>query len=192
MELLLKEKEASPMNFFNITSNRRSIRKFENKPVEQEKIMRLLEAALRAPSSRGGRSWEFVVITDAELLNKLSKARPGGSSFFKGAPLAIAVCADPAKSDPWIEDATIAAITIQYAACALGLGSCWSQMRLREHNDQMSAGQYVGDLLGLPSNLELECVLAIGYPAESKSPYARDELLFERISYNRFGQHLTP
>lgn len=180
------------MDFFDITHTRRSIRKFENKPVEQEKILQLLEAALRAPSARNDRPWEFVVINDAEILNKLSSARPGGSAFFKGAPLAIAVCADPEKSGPWIEDATIAALTIQYAACALGLGSCWSQMRMREHNDQISAGEYVGDLLGLPSNLELECVLAIGYPAESKSPHARDELLFDRISYNRFGQHEAP
>jgi nitroreductase len=177
------------MDFFDITHTRRSIRKFENRPVEQEKIMRLLEAALRAPSARSGRPWEFVVITDGKLLNKLSTTRPGGSAFFKSAPLAIAVCADPEKSAPWIEDASIAAITIQYAAVAQGLGSCWSQMRMREHNDQMSAGQYVADILDLPANLELECILAIGYPAESKPAYAKDELLFDRISYNRFGRH---
>jgi nitroreductase len=180
------------MHFFDIVSSRRSIRKFENKPVEQEKIIRLLETALRAPSSRGMRPWEFVVITDVELLNKLSAARPGGSGFFKGAPLAIAICAYPEKSAPWIEDTTIAALTIQYAAVDLGLGSCWSQMRMREHNDQISAGQYVAGVLGLPDHLELECILAIGYPAESKPSYAKDELLFERISYNRFGQHETP
>ena len=180
------------MEFFDIVTNRRSIRKFEAKPVEQEKIDRVLEAALRAPSAKSSRPWEFVVVTDAQVLEKLSSARPGGSQFLKNAPVAIAICADPEKCGPWIEDATIVAVTMQYAACAVGLGSCWSQMRMREHNDEITAGQYVAGVLGLPANLELECIVAMGYPAESKSGYAKDDLLFERVSYNRFGNHDAP
>lgn len=180
------------MDFFDVVTARRSIRKFEAKPVEQEKVNRILEAVLRVPSARGKRPWEFIVVTDTGLLEKLSAARPGGSAFIKGAALAIAVCADPGKSGPWIEDATIAALTIQLAAQSLGLGTCWSQMRNREHNDQVTAGQYVAGVLGLPEHLELECIVALGYPAESKPPYPEEDLQFDRVSYDRFGNHEAP
>jgi nitroreductase len=176
------------MDFFDIIKTRRSIRKFEKKPIENEKIDTILEAALRAPSARGGRPWDFVVVTDKDLLTKLSVARPGGAGFLKNAALAIVICADPEKSGPWIEDTTIAALTIQLTAQALGLGSCWSQMRMREHNDQKSAGEYVAELLELPAAFEIECIIGIGYPDETKTAYAKEDLLLERISYNRYGQ----
>ena len=175
------------MDFFDVISSRRSIRQFENKPIEKNKVDQILEAALRSPTSRGGRPWEFVIVSDPGLLDKISKSRPGGAGFLKDAPLAIAVCADPQKSGPWVEDATIAALTIQLAARALDMGSCWSQIRMRNYNDQKSSAQYVAEILGLPENLKVECIIGLGYPAESKSPYDKKELLFDRVSYNHFG-----
>jgi len=91
---------------------RRSIRKFEQRPVEQEKVERLIEAALRSPSSRGFCPWEFVIVTDRTRLADLSRSKEHGSSFLKNAPLCIVVCADPEKSDVWVEDASIASIFI--------------------------------------------------------------------------------
>ena len=81
--------------FLSLVQKRRSIRRYEDKPVEPEKIDRLIEVALRAPSSRGFNPWEFVVVTDPILLEKLSKAKPHGASFLKDASLGIVVCADP-------------------------------------------------------------------------------------------------
>ncbi len=81
--------------FMSLIQKRRSIRKFLEKPVEEEKIDFLIEAALRAPSSRGFNPWEFVIVTERDLLAKLSGAKIHGSGFLKNAPLGIVVCADP-------------------------------------------------------------------------------------------------
>ena len=176
------------MDFFEVVDKRRSVRKFTDKPVEKEKLDRILEAALRAPTARSARPWQFVVVDQPELLAKLAVARTAGSAFLKGAAVAVAVCADPAKSGPWIEDATIAAVFMQLSARALGLGSCWSQVRMREHNDQVTAGAYVAEVLGLPQGMEVECIVALGYPDESKPAYERADLPWACVSHNRFGQ----
>ena len=76
--------------------HRRSIRRFSTQSVEAEKIDALLEAALRAPSSRELRPWEFVVVTEPATLQKLAEAKQHGAGFLAGAPLAIVVAADPA------------------------------------------------------------------------------------------------
>jgi len=96
--------------FMDLIANRRSIRRFSGDKVEAQKVELLKEAALRAPSSRGVNPWEFIFITDRNLLAKLSAAKPHGSTFLKDAPLGIVVCADPEKSDVWVEDASIATI----------------------------------------------------------------------------------
>ena len=80
--------------FMSLIQKRRSIRRFLAKPIEDEKIEMLIEAALRAPSSRGLNPWEFIVVTERDLLEKLSSAKTHGSEFLKNAPLGIVVCAD--------------------------------------------------------------------------------------------------
>jgi len=117
--------------FLSLAQSRRSIRKYQNKPVESEKIDRLVEALLRAPTSMGKNSWEFVVVTDRSLLKELSSAKPHGAAFLKNAALGIVVCGNPQVTDVWIEDASIASIFIHLAATSLELGSCWIQ--IREH-----------------------------------------------------------
>ena len=107
--------------FLSLVQKRRSIRQYLEKPVEKEKIELLIEAALRSPSSRGFNPWEFIVLTDRDLLAKLSKAKPHGASFLKNAPLGIVVCADPEKCDVWVEDASIASIFLHLAAESLEL-----------------------------------------------------------------------
>ena len=174
--------------FMNLIANRRSIRRFTKEKVESQKIELLKEAALRAPSSRGVNPWEFVFLTDPNLLGKLSGAKPHGSSFLKDAQLGIVVCADPAKSDVWVEDASIAAIFIQLAATSLELGSCWIQIRDRMHDGSQTAGAFIADVLNIPSTLKVEAMIAIGYPAESKSPHPKEELQNEKIHLNRYGK----
>jgi nitroreductase len=174
--------------FMDLIRVRRSVRKFKNRDVEPEKIDRLIEAALRSPSSRGVNPWEFVVVTDPELLGRLSAAKPHGASFLKKAPLAVVVCADPGKSDVWVEDASIAAIFLHLAAASLGLGSCWIQIRKRDHAPGRTAGEYVRKLLHIPEGLEVESIVAIGYPAEEKLPHPASSLMDEKVSYNRYGK----
>ncbi|MGB5747976.1 MAG: nitroreductase family protein [Desulfobacterales bacterium] len=173
--------------FLPLIQNRRSIRKYQKKAVEAETIDQLVEALLRAPTSMGKNSWDFVVVTDPSLLEQLSRAKPHGATFLKNAPLGIVVCGDPQISDVWIENSAIASIYIHLAAASLNLGSCWIQIRERPHDDTRSAEAYVADVLDLPAHLRVLSIIAIGYPDESKAPHPKDALTYDRVSLNSHG-----
>ena len=169
--------------FIELITRRRSIRRFEQRPVEREKMDVLVETALRAPSSRGTNPWEFVFVTGPEKLARLSLAKPHGASFIKDAALAVVVCADPQKSDVWAEDASIAATYLHLAATDLGLGSCWVQIRLRQHDAQKTSSAYVAELLGLRPGLEVAAIMAIGHALEDKPPHPKASLPYEKIQF---------
>lgn len=169
-----------------ILRQRRSIRQFSAQPVEAEKVDALLEAALRAPSSRGLQPWEFVVVTEPATLQQLAQAKQHGAGFLAGAPLAIVVAADPKRCDVWVEDCAIAALCLQLAATSLGLGSCWAQMRLRRHADGRDSEGYVRELLGLPAHFNVDCIIGIGYPAEQLAGHPLSTLPFGKIHRERF------
>ena len=174
--------------FFSLIQNRRSIRKYEDKPVENEKLEKLVDAALLSPSSMGSNPWLFIIVTDREVLEKLSKAKPHGATFLRNAPLAMVVCADPAKSTVWVEDASIASIYIHLAAESMGLGSCWIQIRERMHSDVRSSEDYISEILDIPGNLKVEAMIAIGYPDEKKSSRTKEDLQYEKVFYSTFGK----
>ncbi|HEX9974977.1 MAG TPA: nitroreductase family protein, partial [bacterium] len=138
----------------------------------------LIEALLRSPSSRSLNPWEFIFVTDQKLLTLLSEAKPHGSSFLKDAPLGIVVCADPQKSDVWIEDSAISAIIGQLTAESLELGSCWIQIRERLYSKEKTAEDYIKACLDIPAHMKIESVIAVGYPNENKSPHPKGTLDF--------------
>ena len=173
--------------FIDLLRKRRSIRQFQQKPVEQEKIDILTEAVLRSPSSRSLNPWEFVVVQEKETLELLSQAKPHGAAFLKSAPLGIAVCADPAKCDVWVEDCSIASILLHLTATDLGLGSCWIQLRLREYDEDTTASQRAAEILGLPEGMEVQTLIAIGYPAKEAQGHDVSKLLTERVHIEQFG-----
>jgi len=174
--------------FMDLIRARRSIRRYEDRPVAEEKIDLLVEAALRSPSSRGFNPWSFVVVRDKVTLAALAKAKPHGASFLAGAPLAIVICADPTVSDVWVEDASIATLYLHLAATDLGLGSCWIQLRKREHAEGGSSRDYVAEKLALPEGLEVLAIMAIGYPLEEKKPRSAESLQREKVSWERYGR----
>ncbi|MCP4750766.1 MAG: NAD(P)H-dependent dehydrogenase/reductase [Proteobacteria bacterium] len=174
--------------FISQIQKRRSIRKFSTEKVETEKIKLLVEAMLRSPSSRSFNPWQFVLVTDQDLLKKLAKSKPHGSSFLKNAALGIVVCADPEKTDTWIEDTSIATIMAQLAAESVELGSCWIQIRARNHNDTQSAQEYIAGILNIPANLKVESIVAVGYPDEKKPPHEKEDLQYEKIHLNTYGE----
>jgi nitroreductase len=171
-----------------LIQKRRSIRKYQKSMVEPEKIHTLIEAALRSPSSMGYNPWEFVVVEEPDLLDKLSRAKPQGSAFIKNAPLGIVVCADPERSSVWVEDASIACIFIQLTAESLGLGSCWIQIRDRMHDQTKPAEAYVAEVLSIPKKIKVEAMIAIGYPDEQKAPRGKEELQYAKVHHNRYGK----
>ncbi|MBW1698547.1 MAG: nitroreductase family protein [Deltaproteobacteria bacterium] len=174
--------------FLSLIEKRRSIRKFQNKEVEPEKVDQLIEAALRSPSSRGFNPWEFVVVREKSVIEALSRAKEHGSGFLKNAPLAFVVCADENRSDVWVEDASIASIFIHLAAVSIGLGSCWIQIRKRPHDSSKSAEVYIQELLKIPAHLKVESIIAVGYPDEEKPPHAKAELQYDKVHYDAYGK----
>jgi nitroreductase len=174
--------------FNEMAEKRRSVKVFADRPVEAVKIDAIIEVALRSPSGRAARPWAFVVVTNKTLLEKLSVAKPAGAAFVKDAPIAVVVCGDPSASGLWVEDCSIAAVTVQYAAHALGLGSRWAQIKGNNFNEGKTSTQYIAELLGLPENLTVQCIIAVGYPGEEMIPYKKEELRFDKVSYNRYGQ----
>lgn len=171
---------------YELLKKRRSIRKFSDRALEPETLDTILKSALLSPSSRSRRPWEFIVVTDPGMLGKLAESREHGSQFLAGAKAGIVVVADPAQSDVWIEDTSIASIIMQLSAESLGLGSCWIQLRQRQHDAQTSAGAYVKALLEIPERYCAECILALGYPAETKQPYDEAALPYGKIHWERF------
>jgi len=165
---------------------RRSTRKYTDKGIDPEKVEILKEAVLRSPSSRNIDPWEFVFVTDRELLMKLSRSKPHGAKFLEGAALGIVVCADSSKSDVWVEDCSIASILVQMVAQSIGLGSCWIQIRKRMFDDKTTSGQYIRDLLNMPEQVEVESIVAIGHPAEEREPLPKDALEYEKIHINGY------
>jgi len=165
----------------NLLYQRRSIRRYTDRPIEKSKIKALKEAALLSPSSRNLRPWEFVFVEDQVKIDMLSKSKPNGSSFLAHAPLAIVIVGDPTLSDVWVEDCSISAIILQLVAQDLGLGSCWIQIRKRMHNDTTSAEDYIKNLLALHHDKRIEAILSIGYPDETRPCYIKEKLSWEKI-----------
>ena len=174
--------------FLSLVQKRRSIRRYQNKPVEPHKIDLLVESALRSPSSMGSNPWELIIVTDQGLLEKLSKAKQHGSSFLKNAPLAMVVCADPAKSGVWIEDASIVSIFIHLAASSLSLGSCWIQIRERMQDETTSSEAYICRILNIPARMKVEAIIAVGYPDEVKGPHRKEELQYQKVFHDFYGK----
>lgn len=155
------------MEFKEIIARRRSIRKFEQRPVPREVVDRILDAALSAPSSRNSRSSHFLIVDDPDLLGRMSGMRDYGAGFLKGAPLAIVVAGDTSKTDLWRENCAIAAALLQLACVDEGLASCWVHVdgrpRLKEAPDGESAADFLRTLLPVPEGCEPFCVIAAGY-----------------------------
>jgi len=170
----------------DILYKRRSTRKFLPKKIEEEKIMKLLTAALLAPSSKGSRPWEFIVVNDQALLGVLANSKPHGASLLRHAAMAIIIAGDKTKSDVWIEDCSIASIFIQLEAEALGLGSCWVQVNRRYYNDEITTNEYIHEHFDIPERLEVLSVLGIGYKAVDRPPLTERDLLWNKVSINRY------
>ena len=162
----------------NSIFHRISVRKYEDRPVEKEKIMEILKAGMQAPSACNQQPWEFYVVTDKEKIQELSKATPY-SGCAAEAPVVIVpvyhtkglVVQDMAQIDM-----AIAQENIWLETDALGLGGVW--IGIAPMQDRMNL---VHKILNLPKNLEVFSLFALGYPAETRPQQNRFEP--ERIHF---------
>lgn len=169
------------MDFKDLVQQRRSHRKFAAELINSEHIQTILRAGLMAPTSKSTRAWHFYLTDDALDLERLSDAKALGGAFIKEAPLAIVVTADETLDDCWIEDCAIAAISMQYQAEELGLGSCWSQIRGRGLSDGTAAEDIVRGIMDIPESHRVLCVIALGIATDSRQPQNEDKLKWENV-----------
>jgi nitroreductase len=149
---------------------RRSIRSYEQRPIPEELVQRLLEAAMSAPSAGNQQPWQFVVVNDRRLLERVPSVHPY-ADMVPSAPLAVMVCGDltlDTHTGYWVQDCSAATENLLVAAYALGLGAVWLGCYPREE-------RVVGlrSLLGLPEHIVPLALVPIGYPAETKPPAGR-------------------
>lgn len=159
---------------------RRSVRKFTTEPVSEGDKKRLLSAGLLAPSSMGKSPVELVAVADRNTIGALRRCKPRGGQPLDEATFVIAVTADSALSDVWVEDASIAATYIMLEAEQLGLGCTWLQIRNRDGETAPSEAM-VRELLGIPENMGVTCLMCIGHKNEQKAPYTEADIRFEKV-----------
>ncbi|MBO4993800.1 MAG: nitroreductase family protein [Alistipes sp.] len=173
------------MELKEIISRRRSTRKFLPTPVERERLERVVEMALQAPSSRNSRSTRFMIVQNPDLLEKMSRMRDYGSAFMKDAAAAILVMGDKRATDLWIDNCAISATTLQLAVVDEGLASCWVHVNdrpcLQAEPDGRKADDYLRELLDLPEHYGILCAVALGYSdfePKPLPPYEGEERVF--------------
>jgi nitroreductase len=172
------------MSFIDIAMKRHSVREYKDIPVENEKILQILEAARIAPSAVNYQPWHFIVITDENEKAKVTSAYP--RDWFKKAPAIIVVCGDHSRSwkrkdgkDHCDIDAAIAMDHMTLAAVDIGLGACWVCAFDAEQCHRV---------MGLPGNIEVIALMPLGYPAnEHFVPDKKRKSLDEVVSWQRYN-----
>lgn len=148
------------MDVYEVIISRRSVRRFKPDAVPDALILKILEAARWAPSWRNNQCWEFIVIKDKKVIEKLTESSP---AKFYNAPVYIVACGDPNKSgrregiDYYIADVANAIENLLLAATAEGLGTCWIGAIPHEAN--------IRQILSIPESLRIVAIIAVGFPA---------------------------
>ena len=161
------------MEILDIIFKRRSIRKYTGQKVSRETLTDLLKAGMAAPSACNNQPWEFVVVDDESVMDKL---RAGLRNGRYNAPAAIAVCDNPEigmnpNCEPfWMVDCAAAVENILIAAAGMGLGTVW--LGVYPKTDTIGI---VREILGLPEQVTPLAVIYVGYPAEEKEPRTQYE-----------------
>ncbi len=170
--------------FHELIQRRRSCRSYADYDISADDVQLILRAALMSPTSRNRQSWEFVVVDDKTLLDKLADSKDNGAHFLRSSALAVVVLGNPSVNDCWIEDGSIAAYSMQLQAEDLGIGSCWAQIRGRGLSDGTSATDVVRGILDIPTSLEVLCVVGFGHPQKRLEIKDEDCLKWENVHIN--------
>ncbi len=146
------------MDTLELLKNRRSIRKYKNKPVEEEKLHKCLEAARWAPSASNKQPWEFMIVTKEETRLKLAEYHQY-ARFLKESPVVFIPLANPTIHEKYyLTDTALATIQFMIEAYSLELGTCWAGMLKTPWEPQ------IRELLDIPDHLVILALVAVGYP----------------------------
>lgn len=157
--------------------HRTSIRTYKQDKVEQEKIIKILKAAMAAPSAGNQQPWEYYVVSDHEVLNQLSKTSPYASCV-KNAPMAFVACyrsdCDMPEYAPIDLSASVENMLLE--ADHLGLGAVW--LGIAPLEERMKA---VKQVIGIADRVEPFAIIPCGYPA--KNSLQQDRFDQSKIHY---------
>jgi nitroreductase len=168
------------VEFYDVVKRRFSVRAFEDKPVEEDKLSRILNAARLAPSARNLQECRFVVVTDKEKIRQMADAA-FGQKFVGQAPVVIACCSVADRGTMkcghtrYTIDAGIALEHIALAAAAEGLGGCWIGSFKPEN---------VRRILQIPDSVEVVELYPLGYAAPNEKPGRGRKPLEEVACFN--------
>jgi len=170
------------MDVMTAIRKRRSIRSYQDRPVEEDKLQRILEAARLAPSARNVQAWKFIVVRDPELRRQLVDAA-NGQKFVGEAPVVIIACATETSHvmacglPNYQIDTAIAITNMTLQAVAEGLGTCWIGAFKQDA---------VKRLLGIPDSVCVVELLPLGYPTQQPAPRSR-KALEEIVCYDKWA-----
>ena len=151
------------MDALHCIRTRRSIREYRDEPVDDAVVRELIGAAMMAPSAGNVRPWQFVILTDRDLLDEVAQIHPHGAMCME-APVSVLICGDLSLErypGNWIADCSAATQNLLLAAHAHGLGAVWTG--LYPEQDRIDAFR---ELLDLPDHVVPLALVPIGHPAE--------------------------
>ena len=161
------------IDVFTVISTRRSIRKYQSKPVSEDQLSRILEAGRLAPSAANRQPWHFLVVTDPTIRKKMRQAY--SREWFSDAPIILVVCVDPHEAwvradgeEFWKVDAAIALQNMILQATTEGLGTCW----IGAFDEPVAK-----HILEIPNPIRIVAMTPIGYPDEEKGPVSNRKKL---------------
>ena len=170
------------MEAIEIMMNRKSVRSWEDRPVPEEIIKKILAAAMQAPSARNQQAWQFIVLNERKVLDEVAQTAPGAKPAER-APLGIIVCGDmsleTATAGYWIQDCAAASMSILIAAYSLGLAGVWTA-----GHPNMDRANGLAKAVGLPDNVIPLSMILLGYSENRPDP--EDRYKAERVHYNHW------
>ncbi|MBQ3376324.1 MAG: nitroreductase family protein [Erysipelotrichaceae bacterium] len=159
---------------------RTSVRQYTDEKVTDEQIEKLLKAAMAAPSAMNRQPWEFIVVQDPEMLQKLGSVTPYSTPVARS-NCTIVTLADTGNSTSniYLHDLGAACENILLEAVHLGLGTVWMAVTPSKEREQA-----VRELLNIPENIVPFSMIAVGYPAGEVKP--KDKFKLEKIHYEKY------
>ena len=170
------------MEYMELLKKRRSIRRYKSDPVPDEDVQTILEAARLAPSWGNRQCWQYVVVTDESIKEKLAGEE---RKWISEAPIVIVACADTRESghkpgmDYYMLDIGISFEHLILAATDLGLGTCWVGAF-----DEEAAKE----ALGVPGEIRVVAYTPLGYPNEKRGQVFNRKPLRDICFYDKYGQ----
>ena len=171
------------MEFDDVLLKRRSVRKFTDEELTKDQLNKILQAGLLAPTSRNRKPCNFLIVTNKDILEELSKVKEHGAAFLADVNKAIVVIANESVSDTWIEDSSIALSFMHLKASDIGVGSCWIQIHLRQSADGEDSEKLVRDIVKIDDYFRIVGILALGIPDGEVKPHTLDDIDKSKIHF---------